>query len=1695
MLERLAEANGIALQYSDIWGTQHRTAAYTLRALLAAMSVPVATDAEAEQALARLQQTHPNRAIPAVLVVRRGDPIILRLGFPIAFATEEVVWRLVEEGGAEHVGKVILDAQAQERSEGEPSAFHSWLLPHEAALGYHRLIVAHGAETLGETLLIVAPAKCYRPRALEDGGRVWGPAVQLYGLRSERNWGIGDFTDLATLAEQWVSRGAALIAVNPLHALFAHRPAHASPYSPSSRLFFNTLYLDIEQIDDFRESPEAGSLLASQEFQAALAKARAVELVDYPAVAELKSRALALAYRQFRHAHLAVSDKRAAQFHAFCAARGNALERYALFEALQEHFYRDHPSIHGWQLWPEPFRDPGSAAVERFGADHRERVEYYQYLQWQAALQLDTVAQRIRDAGAAIGLYADLAVSIDRAGAEAWANQQSYAMSANVGAPPDEFNLRGQDWGLPPLIPERLRETGYAPFIAMLRANMRNAAALRIDHVMGLLRLFWIPAGADPVHGAYVGYPFADLLAILALESQRHRCLIIGEDLGTVPDELRETLARAGISSTRLFLFERQASGEFKRPAGYLQQAIVCASTHDLPTLAGWWEGRDLALRAELSLFPDEATLERHVAARAEDRARVLRALDSEGLLPPGVGLDPAALRVMTREIALALHSFLARTPSEVMLVQLEDVIGVREQANLPATVDEHPNWRRKLPLELERWPLNDAFSNLTATLQAERPRTTESMAQKARDSSSMPTRIPRATYRLQLHRDFSFAHATALVPYLAALGVSHVYCSPYLRARAGSRHGYDIVDHAEINPEIGTLADFERFTAELARHGMGQIADVVPNHMGIMGSDNAWWMDVLENGPASRFASFFDIDWNPLDADLAGKVLVPVLGDHYGRVLDRGEIKLSFDPRAGAFEVHYHQHKLPVDPREYPRVLQVALDSVNSALPSSARDECANLTGAFERLPPRSSQVRRDVEQRAHDKEALKARLARLTREHPSVAQAIDGALQTINGTQGKPESFGQLHALLEAQAYRVAYWRVASDSINYRRFFDINELAALSMENESVFEATHRFILELAAAGKIDGLRIDHPDGLFDPARYFQRLQEFYKRLAPSDGNGRDRPLYVVIEKIDAIHEQLPASWRIHGTTGYRFASLLTGLFVDTAASGRVDRTWRAFVGEAAVGFDDIAYHSRRLVMRSALQAELSVLSNRLLRIAHADRNTRDLTLSSLRDALTEITACFPVYRTYVAQRASAQDRRYIDWGTGGARRRSRAADPSVFSFVRDVLLLRPPDGAPKELKEVYRSFAMRFQQFTAPVMAKGVEDTAFYRFNRLVSLNEVGGAPDQFGTTVQAFHRGNLERNARWPHALLAGSTHDNKRSADVRARIDVISEMPAMWRGLVRHWRRLNRRHMRVVDEEIAPSPNDEYLLYQTLIGTFPVGDGTPGLSGYRERIASYMIKAAREAKVCTSWVSVNDEYESALTAFVAGALEESATNLFIPELRTKVAAFAWFGALNSVSMALLHCTSPGVPDIYQGSELMELSLVDPDNRRPVDYAIRREALEKMQALERASAHELSESLKAVLSSPHDGLLKLWVITRALELRRKSPKLFSMGDYVAIAGAGERARHVIAFARRHEEGGALAIAGRLFAALGVAPGAAPIDAEVWSDTRLELPFALPSTQLTDVLTGETIDVASGTITLARVFARLPCALLTW
>ena len=724
-LDRLCALEGIAPEYADIWGRNHRASEGARIALLQAMGI-VADAAGVEGALKPREDRPWRRGLPSVSVQREDvAPYRWEICCDERRRGEAYHWRLALESGETRSGEfrpADLPQLAAHAIDGTRHLKVAFEWREHLPLGYHRFTLQppDGAAPAVLTLIIV-PRRCYTPPALDGTGRVWGPALQLYALRSARNWGIGDFTDLHNAIEIAGRAGAGIVGVSPLHALFPHNPDRISPYSPSSRVYMNALYVDVEAVPEFAECETARAAVASPEFQARLRALRAAERVDYRGVADAKLWALRAVFDHFHSRHLLPHSARGEAFRAYQRSGGKPLARFALFQALQEDFHARDETMWGWPVWPEPYRDPASPQVRAFVEANRQRVEFYIWLQWLAEEQLGACSRRSRELGLGVGVYQDLAISVDRAGAEAWDWRSVYAEQASIGSPPDDFNLNGQNWGLPPPIPEALSETAYAPFVATLRANMRHAGALRIDHVMGLMRLYWIPPGGSPAEGTYVHYPFQDLIGVLALESVRNRCLVIGEDLGTVPDAVRAALAPLGVLSCRLLLFEKEPDGSFKAPGAYPARALAAASTHDLPTLKGYWIGHDLELRARLGHFPSDEQRERQVVERARDRARLLVALQRESLLPAGATVHPVAAPEMTPELARALHVYLARSPAQVMMVQMEDVLGQLEQVNLPSTGVEYPNWSRKLPLNLEEWSADARVTALAEALRRER--------------------------------------------------------------------------------------------------------------------------------------------------------------------------------------------------------------------------------------------------------------------------------------------------------------------------------------------------------------------------------------------------------------------------------------------------------------------------------------------------------------------------------------------------------------------------------------------------------------------------------------------------------------------------------------------------------------------------------------------------------------------------------------------------------------------------------------------------------------------------------------------------------------------------------------------------------------------------------------------------------------
>ncbi|HUQ50331.1 MAG TPA: malto-oligosyltrehalose synthase [Terriglobales bacterium] len=967
----------------------------------------------------------------------------------------------------------------------------------------------------------------------------------------------------------------------------------------------------------------------------------------------------------------------------------------------------------------------------------------------------------------------------------------------------------------------------------------------------------------------------------------------------------------------------------------------------------------------------------------------------------------------------------------------------------------------------------------------------------------------PLSTYRLQFNKDFRIDQACELLDYLDALGISHVYASPLLRARAGSTHGYDIADHNSLNPEIGDEVAFAKFASALHSRGMGLIIDTVPNHMGIGKGDNRWWQDVLRNGQSSEFAEFFDIDWEPLKPELRNKVLLPILGNQYGEELESGRIRLTLE--ASAFKVCYFDNKLPLDPRSIP--------SLFAGLQPDP--EFSALLRALQELPAYYEANPDQVQVRRTQAPLLLKKLSSMIESSSALTAMVHSSVRSVNGTPGVPVSFDALHALLEAQVYRLAHWRVSGEEINYRRFFDVNDLVGLRMENPRVFAETHGLLRRLMAEHGIAGVRVDHCDGLLNPRQYLIRMQMLYvasqlngaEGVAPLSDNGIEleiqqllgtqnktlSPFYCVVEKILEPGESLPEEWPVDGTSGYDFIRHMNGIFIQRASEQAFTRLYDRFIG-SPMDFERLLYDSKKVVMHTSLASEVNVLAHLLDEISSTDRHARDFTRKTLRDVIRETIACFPVYRSYVDERGEIfdRDRAYIQKAIAVAKAKNTGTATSVFDFLRDILLTPKPLNGPDQDYRRRLQFILKFQQLTGPVMAKGLEDTLFYVYNRFISLNEVGGYPREFGNSIAEFHYGNLQRLSDWPNAMLASSTHDTKRSEDVRARLNVLSELPQEWSAKVQSWRRQNNsKKVHLADGRLVPDANEEFLLYQTLVGAWPLAIKDHDAHDFVDRIQQYMFKAIHESKVNVSWINQDEEYSQAMAKFITHILEPSVpgkTNFFLRRLQSFLPSIQYFGAINSLSQTLLKLTSPGAPDIYQGTELFEFSLVDPDNRRPVDFVSRREALQQLLPYSDQGAN-LVALCRELMHFWADGRIKLWTNHRVLQLRREHSELFRHGSYLPLSATGEKPDHICAFMREHNKGAVeqVIVAVPRFAHTLMKGSIQPPVGEVWSKNALMVASGA-TRRYQNVFTGESLTATQdGAIACQELFANFPVALL--
>ena len=932
------------------------------------------------------------------------------------------------------------------------------------------------------------------------------------------------------------------------------------------------------------------------------------------------------------------------------------------------------------------------------------------------------------------------------------------------------------------------------------------------------------------------------------------------------------------------------------------------------------------------------------------------------------------------------------------------------------------------------------------------------------KSSRAALNRIPQSTYRLQLGADLTLDQVRDLLPYLKDLGVSDLYLSPLFRARAESSHGYDVVDHGTIDPAIGDLAAFERLATAAHKAGMGILLDVVPNHMGINDPGNLWWLDVLENGEGSYFADFFDIEWHPPAAGLQDKILLPFLGEPFGRVLENGDLKVVYDN--GRLQLAYFERRFPLAPPSWPVVLDLALSQSNDPDRHDKRSNAdwSELQSIITQLRNLPARTRRDAEamaERYREQKTARQRIDQLLHNSTSVRVALNRAIQQLNGEKGSPKSFDQLEQLLDEQWYRLAYWRVAADEINYRRFFDINDLAAIRVENPRVFDAVHRLVGHLLEKGWVTGLRIDHPDGLRDPQNYFKSLQNLY-RSHPSENGQTGSEVYIVAEKILSGDEPLPTDWAIAGTTGYDLLNIISRVQVHGEGFTELRAFYDAKTGNTQKP-TQIVYESRREVLYGSMASELQMLTAALYRVAQRHRASRDFTQPALRRALREVLASMTVYRTYARADSwdiSEADYRTVTMAVRLAKRRNRTLPVSVFDFIASVLLLEHPPTLTDEQAAERRLFALKFQQVSGPVAAKGVEDTAFYRYYPLASLNEVGGELDTKPLAVDEFHRLMRHRMESWPHSMCATSTHDSKRGEDFRARLHVLSEMPQEWAQAVTRWQKMNLPLIREIDGDPVPDANEEYLLYQTLVGTWPTEKlSSDDRNAYRDRILQYMEKAIREAKIHASWMNPSEEYETAIREFICSLFDASGKQ-FANDLSAFVAQIAGSGYVNSLAQLVLKTTLPGVPDLYRGTELWDFNLVDPDNRRPVDYDCRRARLEKLQSAARANIQQATRKLSHRWP---DSDIKLWITSSCLNTRRESADLFAFGEYIPLTVEGVSAAHVITFARRLEEEFAIVCVPRHFHQLlhhnaDKTTESGPPQPE-WKDTHIVLPDDFP------------------------------------
>ncbi len=1544
ILEKLAENYGLINEYTDKEGKTLKASSKEYQEFLNIVGINTDNTEALAEKLQEEELSRWNRMVPPAGIVKHGEAAVITICLPEAELNKSFEWFLLEESGRYHHGEFYAShLKIKESQVINGTKYHKIELPLSILVGtgYHDLKIRSESGKEDLMKLVIVPPKCYKPLAVEKKRKIKGIKFSLYENNPESDYRISSYADLRNAVSYAKEHGAGIIGVDCLNQ-FNFSNGEANPEIPSSRIMYNTLLIHIDEALDFIADREIRLKLLTEEYQEELKKVKDSEAIDYKAIYELKLKVLRLIYNSFREHHICKQTDKSKDFFHYISTKDDNLRKISLFEALKEYLTGENPKLADWHEWPEMYKNPNSEAVILFENKNIESIQFYEFLQWLADIQLSMAGRTSWINKLSVGIYSQWPFFINSDSSEAWLKQEFYA-----------FNAQTTDLcpSCPPIFPLKLQEQGYKYISEALVPDMIHSGAIKIKNIQDFEARLW-RSKLNPDISFYVKYPAEDLIGVIALESHRNKCLVILDETEKISAQTREILNRYD------FLYE---------------------SDFDIRKITG-----------------EEAP------------------------------------------------SFF----ESINLIQKQKA--------------EDLEYGRRIKLE----------------------------------------RTPLSVYRLQFNKDFTFKDAQHIVPYLKDLGISHCYASPLLRARQGSPHGYDIINHSELNPDIGTIDDFNEFINTLHHYDLGLILDIVPNHMGV-GKENRWWMDVLENGQASVNASFFDIDWEPLKKELKGKILVPVLGDHYGNILQSGQLKFHFVRETGKLKLSYWDHEFPINPSSYPIFLEHRLEVLESRLGSNNQDflEYLSIITEFKKIPGINETSPEKIAERNREKDIASKRLADLCNKNGIIEGFIQENIIDFLGKPDDPVTCNRIHSLLEEQAYRLAYWRVSTDIINYRRFFDVNDLICLRAENPLVFSSTHSLVLDLIEQEKIDGLRIDHPDGLLDPAEYFKKLQlEAGKRLgikfdsSETEPLGSERlPIYVVAEKILAPFEKLPKNWAISGTVGYEFLNQVCNLFVDERNANKFAKIYQRFVGKIQ-NFSELVIECKKLIMKTSLTGELSTLSNYLNRISEKYYSTRDYTLNSLREALTEIIACFPIYRTYISREISAERAvQYIKWAIGLAKKRTMHTDPSIFDFIEKILLaeLEENKEAP-EYADILR-FAMKFQQYTAPLMAKGLEDTSFYRYNNLIAINEVGGEPTHFGISINDFHNDNIKRFERTPYGLLTTSTHDTKRSEDVRARICALSEVPEKWIQKINRFSRLNKSRKTKIENTLCPDRNDEYLFYQTLVGIWPYK--TPDneeKEALTRRLENYMIKALREAKVHTSWVNINEQYEKATCEFIRKILSSPDNHPFWKEFLPFQKEVAEIGFLNSLFQQTLKLTCPGVPDVYQGSELYKFALVDPDNRRPVDYGL---SGQKLEEIKRLVAQDNSEevNLQEELLPVESGKMKLFLTASILNFRQKHQDIFRKGEYLPLETTGMKTRNLVAFARHFENEAAVVVVPRLVYKIITEENPMPVGEAAWLDTKIVLPENLTHCKWKNIFTGQEFESIESGLAAKDVLSTLPVAVL--